>query len=511
MKFSVKLLAALTCASAVAVAPVGAQEDACSPNQNSPQFAGRAFISVQKGIAALNAQGSPVADARSAVRLLTDPAARDRAQNAAGQAYTLGQALALILSQTSVPTTGTRADFGFATNGEQPADLLVIADSVFTEAARLLPECAMQIGAWRQGPAWVATMNAALSALNENKLDTAEVLARRALLLDRTAPYAHVVLGGVARQRLDAAPAANKAALYADARTHLTKALEIARADTSYADVARSANYELGDLIAASVPSAPPSERAARAREAAEYLKRYAEMAESDVQRADAIMRMAGAYEAINDTAAIRAVYAPVASDAARYGERSLLAAGVLATRFGNASEAAAFFNAVLKTNPYHRDALRNLSVTMVKLNDFAGLLPITQRLTALDPNNPENWIFHAYAYAGMAEKAKSAQLRRAYTDSSTKYDRLSTTMPVRVTFTEFTPGDTETRLRGTIENLGTTPKTYTLVVEMLDRSGNVVATEQAEVGPVAPNGTGTFNVTGKAAGVIAYRYKPLL
>ena len=507
----VKFLAGLACASAVVATPVRAQQDACEVEQTQPQFVGRAFINVQKAISTLNNNGDPANDARAAVRLLTDPAARERDRNTIGQTFTLGQALTLLLTESSAPVTATRADFGFATDREQPADLYVLADSVFTEVERLAPQCAAQVAAWRRGPPWVATVNHALAALGEDKLDSAEMFARRALILDRQAPYAYVVLGGAARQRLAQADAADKARLYAEARGHLVKGLEIAQADTQYVDVVRSSHYELGEIVAASIEDAPAAERAARAREAAEHFNQYLKLAESDVQKADALQRIGDALAAANDTAAIRALYRGVASNQSGYGERSLLTAGILATRFGTASDAAGLYNAVLTANPYHRDALRNLSLTLIRQNDYAGLLPITTRLTALDPNNPQNWVFHAYAYAGMAERASGAAQRRVYTDSSTKYDRMATEMPVSVSFTEFTPMETEARLRGRIENLGTTPQTYTLIVEMLDRAGNVVATEQAQVGPVEAKGTGDFSVTGKAAGIVAFKYKPLL
>ncbi|MGI8618536.1 MAG: hypothetical protein ACR2L6_05530 [Gemmatimonadaceae bacterium] len=506
-----KFFAGLACVSAVVAAPARAQDDACNVDQNAPQFVGRAFFSVQKGIATLNNKGDPATDARTAVRLLTDPAARDRDKNLPGQAFTLGQAMALLLMGSSAPETGTRADYGFATGGEQPANLYVLADSIFTAVETRAPQCAAQVAGWRQSTPWIGAMNQALTALSESRLDTAEALARRALILDRSAPYAYVVLGGVARQRLASAAPADKPRFYAESRQHLARSLEIAQNDTSFADVVRSSHYELGELVAASVAGVPVAERPARAREAAEHFKQYAAIAETDLQRADALQKMGDVFESVNDTASIRAIYGDVANSPAAYGERSMLTAGILATRFGSSTQAAALYNAVLTANPYQRDALRNLSVTMVKLNDFAGLLPITRRLTALDPNNPENWVFHAYAYAGMSERAANAALRRAYTDSSTKYDRMASGMPVRVTFTEFSPMETEARLRGTIENLGTTPQTYNLVLEMLDRSGNVLATETAQVGPVAAKGRGEFTVTGKATGIVAFRYKPLL
>lgn len=511
MNSCVKFLAGLACLSAAVTTPARGQEDQCVVDQNNPQFVARAYFSVQKGIGTLNASGDPVSDARAAVRLLTDPGARDRGRNPAGQVFTLGQAFALLLSGSAAPVNGTRADFGFATNPEQPADLFVLADSIFSEVERAVPQCATQVAAWRQGPPWIEAMNKALGALSEGRLDTAEALARRALILDRNAPYAYVVLGGISRQRLADAPAAEKERLYAEARGHLARALEMAQADTQYVDVARSSHYELGELVSASIAAAPPAERPNRVREAAEHFNQYSALAATDLERADALQKIGAAYEAVNDTAAIRALYRGVSAGSGTYGERSLLTAGVLASRFGTPAEARAFYDNVLTANPHHRDALRNLSLTLIKLNDYAGLLPVTTRLTSIDPNNPENWMFHAYAYAGMAERASSAAQRRAYTDSSTKYERLASEMPVRVSFTEFSPMAAEARARGTIENLGTTPQTYTLVIEMLDRAGNVLASEQTQVGPVQAAGTGEFTVTGKATGIVAFRYKPLL
>ena len=64
--------------------------------------------------------------------------------------------------------------------------------------------------------------------------------------------------------------------------------------------------------------------------------------------------------------------------------------------------------------------------------------------------------------------------------------------------------------MAGTIENRSSTSKTYTLNVELLDKSGTVIGTETATVGPVAPKSTGTFKITSTKGGVYGYRYKPL-
>ena len=70
------------------------------------------------------------------------------------------------------------------------------------------PECAAVISQWRQQKPWLNALNGAINALNAGQLDSAEILAKRSLILDRRAPYAYSVLGSVAQKRKNW-PAAN--------------------------------------------------------------------------------------------------------------------------------------------------------------------------------------------------------------------------------------------------------------------------------------------------------------
>jgi hypothetical protein len=45
---------------------------------------------------------------------------------------------------------------------------------------------------------------------------------------------------------------------------------------------------------------------------------------------------------------------------------------------------------------------------------------------------------------------------------------------------------------------------------DILDKSGNVIDTQTASVGPVAPKATQKFRVTSVKGGAYGYRYKPL-
>jgi hypothetical protein len=80
----------------------------------------------------------------------------------------------------------------------------------------------------------------------------------------------------------------------------------------------------------------------------------------------------------------------------------------------------------------------------------------------------------------------------------------------VKVTVTDFIRTDKETTIGGTIENRSATPKSYTLSMEFLDKSGAVVASQDVPVGPVAAKATQKFKVTVPKGGVYGFRYKPL-
>ena len=74
----------------------------------------------------------------------------------------------------------------------------------------------------------------------------------------------------------------------------------------------------------------------------------------------------------------------------------------------------------------------------------------------------------------------------------------------------EFSRRPDGTTLAGTIENRTSASKTYNLSVELLDKTGTVIDTQTATVGPVAAKSKGTFKLTSSKGGAYGYRYKPL-
>ena len=116
----------------------------------------------------------------------------------------------------------------------------------------------------------------------------------------------------------------------------------------------------------------------------------------------------------------------------------------------------------------------------------------------------------NAFAYQGLYKGTKDKKLQKIYTDSLVYFNNKSENMPVKLAVTEFTRRSDQTMLVGTIENRGTTPKTYTVNIELLDKAGTVISTETTSVGPVAPKKSGAFKITSTKGGAYGYRYKPV-
>jgi tetratricopeptide (TPR) repeat protein len=180
--------------------------------------------------------------------------------------------------------------------------------------------------------------------------------------------------------------------------------------------------------------------------------------------------------------------------------------------------------------------------------------IPIARQLIQVDPSNPDNFQLLGIAYAAIQKdyqaKAKAAEARakalgdranakgatatvqkavidtvtkvvnpliKAYgdsaaraVDSALKYTDMMTKLPAKVSFTEFTPSDAKTTLGGTVTNNTDAARSFTLKIEFIDKGGNVVATQNVEVGPVQPKSSATFQTTGTGAGIIAFRYAPI-
>jgi hypothetical protein len=94
--------------------------------------------------------------------------------------------------------------------------------------------------------------------------------------------------------------------------------------------------------------------------------------------------------------------------------------------------------------------------------------------------------------------------------DSALKYNDVMQKLPARITFNEFTPSDAKASLGGQISNMTDAARSFAVKIEFLDKSGNVVTTQDVNVGPVQPKASGSFSTVGTGAGIVAFRYAPI-
>ena len=479
----------------LAAAPLTAQQTACSIDETASKELAMVQLALGRGASSTISPPDRARSLRDAVKRLTDKPQ----ENAAAKSLLLGRTLMLWATQPGIGTTATRGELGFSSGKDQRVEILAAADTAFTAVETAMPECRAVVAAAREAEPWLGTVQAALAALSASQLDSAEALARRSLVINRESPYAYHVLANVARQRKDTPAAIG----------YWQKAIETSRGDTSAAVVRQRAYYDLGVTASDAAMQGSGADRQARSKEAIEAFRAYLAEAPTSSDAPVVQTRLANLLTAVGDTSAVAAIYADQLANPTRYGDIALTQAGVIAWRANRVADAAKLYEAALAANPNQRDALSNLAATYHDLGRPADMLDVSKRLVTVDPSNPDNWLFFAYAYQGLARGTKDQKLVRAYTDSLLKYKAKSDSLPVKVSFTRFSREEAKTTLVASVENRSTAPKTYQLKVEFLDRAGNVVATQEASVA-VAPKESKQVTIAVDKGGIVGFRYSPL-
>ena len=490
------LLSAMLAAGASSGA--AAQQGKCDINDGSPYQLNSAKIYLDKVRGGkLDEQPQHL---RDAVRVLTDNG--DKISNQIGRNYLLGQTYAQWMQQKAIPSISPmtpvvkRSTIGLTTDPDQTIDLVAAMDTAFEAVVAANPACAATVHPYRQN-VYVPLVNASVTLLDSNKVDSAAALAREALLALPNGPHAYNVLASVAQRKNDVPTAIemNK------------KLIAATENDTSFKKVREVAMYNLGVLVIGQAEAATGAERKARASEAAQMFRDYLKQSPDDGNAKSALAR---SLALAGDTSAVASIYSDMTQNPAKFSDVQLFEAGVGAARAGRQEEAAQLFNAGLAKNPYYRDALFNLATTYFTLKQYDKMLPVVQRLVAVDPSNPDDWRLMAGAYQGLSHEQTDAKLKKAQTDSLLKYIVKSDSLPVRVAFSAFGHQGATAMLDGSVENRSASTKTYTLDFDFLDATGNVIAKKSVTVGPVAPKATAPFQVQVVQSGIVAYRYAAL-
>jgi tetratricopeptide (TPR) repeat protein len=526
------------------VATAQAQKE-CSVNENRPTQVGRAMLAVQ---VALSAQ-DPTAAARqlsSAVKGLTENG--ERMDNQVGRNFVLGKALALWLAQPDIGLEVKRGALGYVANPEATISLPAAIDTAFKVVETAMPECVVETSKWRGHKGWITLVNKAIEAANssdEAGMAQAEMLARQAIVVNPYGPYGYVILGQVMQRKSKTT----------DAIEQYKKGIEMASKDSIYDDIRRQAVNYMG--VAALDSAENVTDTIARrpylvaAKSAFEQILADKGSNESKKMARQGMCRVA---TVSGDTALLRSVYKGELLNPAGFSYSEIMDAGVCMANAEMITDAQALFRTAYEKNAYHRDALSNLAVMLIRANKDADAIPLAERLVEVEPNNPENWQLLTTANANIARSIREQRIKagagtktaakttpatktagtktatktaapaggtanmalldslfnveKKYTDAAVAANTMREKIVYKVSISEFTPTEAKATFSGSVSNSGSDTKPITLKVDFLDSKGKVVQSKEHVFEQVPAGRSSRFSITATPGKEIsAFRY----
>ena len=425
-------------------------------------------------------------------------------------------------------------------------DNLASADSALSKALELAPACKEDIGLYRR-QAWVPVFNAGVQAWQGGQTDSAIASFRRANQIYKGEPMGFIYIANlfVGREEPDSAGKKSDAAKYhTDSvvyATHMDSAAKYFRlavaaaSDPKYARDRRDALFNVArvyhsakrydEAIAAyrEYLVAYPGDVAGMASLAGLYgltgnrdsaAAIYGRVLEhADSASADELFTAAGSMLGAIPNSPDTAVMDADCGKAAKKKTPALTARQVAARCAPAAADTmrkyhalvdpqysvvAKTYQAGLKKNHYSRDALYNLAGVSYLIGDSANVLPLAQRLYAIDPMNRST----------LAKLAGGWQLK-GKKDSVLYYLTIADSLPVEITVSSFTPTEKGATLDAQMTNFRPKPSPpLKITFDFLDAKGNVVATQTQDVPALDSNGSQSFKLKVEQPGVVAWRYK---
>ena len=493
---SLRTLALLSLtAPAGTLAAQGAQAPACPVETLQPQPVGIAYLQRTKVVQAKTPDEAAKA-IRDAMKGLFDPKAGSNVQ---GRDYLLGQFYILAAEYGDVQTRG---NLGMPGDKAANVDLISGADSLFQMTEKAQPTCAAEIAQWREFKPYQTLVQAAYKAVAAGNVDSADKMVKRAQLLSKSSPQTYDILWRIAQKRGD-----EKGMV-----TNLQAAIDKLASDTANASVRSNFLFNLGRIQQEAGDKKAGAEKSATYKNAAKAYMDVIKEYPGSMEAPFAVSALSNLSMITSDTAMGLAVVEAIKSAPGKFSDMALASAGVLATRSNKTADAVTMFEAATKQNPYSRDYLYNLAAMMYEAKRSSEMMPIVQRLVAIDPSNSENIMLFAFAFKGLSDNEKDAAAKKKLIDSVAAYSKLADDMNAvhKVVYTEMDRGAEQTTVRGQVENHGKTAKSYTLEFELVGKDGAVLGKQSVSVPNVAAGGMGDFLLEAKVGGVLGVRYAAL-
>ena len=397
------------------------------------------------------------------------------------------------------------------------------ADTALRKAAALAPSCQQDIAFWRRA-FWVPVFNDGVKAYQAGNMDSAIAGFRRANAIYDGEPTGFMFLGtlfananqpdSAAKYFKLAVPAARDTQYVKDRRDALFNVARVYHAAQRWDAAAEGYREYLaaypGDVQATAGLAAVYSQQDKRDEAMALYTQILDHADSADA--AD----LFGAGQAMLNAIPTEPDTAPLGSSCRTEtrAKSKTLTLRQIAAKCQTATDSvikdfrasilpryrltARAYEAGLAKNPYQRDGLYNLGGIYYLMGDSAKVLPIAQRLHAIDPLNRSS----------LAKLAGAWQLA-GNKDSALYYLTIADSMPIEVTVSGFAPDDKGAKLEGLLTNLKSKPSAPTAITfEFLSAKGDVVASQQQEVPAIDASGNHAFQITVTGAGIVAWRYR---
>jgi tetratricopeptide (TPR) repeat protein len=360
---------------------------------------------------------------------------------------------------------------------------IVGADSAFTKASALIPECAEDIKSWRQR-AWLPLMTPATEFVREGHADSAMTLFRLASVISRAMPQGFYNMG----------------VLFANngqtdsAIVYFQRAQELAASDAKQFRRDRSAaTFNLAAML----------QRNNEHERAVVELRQYVEWEPDDV---DAKRALATSLRAIGKPEEAAAIDREVLAAAQASGDLStgdMMSLGINLFNDKKFAEAADAFRQVLVKEPWSRDALYNLANAYYALDDGAMLVETATRLVEQDPLSEEVRKLLAQGYRITADTTRLIEV-------VTELLAMPTTVTVQRfngTATGAVLGGIATGKQAERDGSEVAPAPRTLVVEFVNGEGTVVTSAEVAVPALQPAVEFEWKAEGEGQGIVGWRY----
>lgn len=361
---------------------------------------------------------------------------------------------------------------------------IVGADSAFTRAAALVPECREDIQSWRNR-AWLPLMNPATEFVNAGNADSALALFRMASVISRAMPQGFYNMGVLFANmgQTDSAIA------------YFRRAQELAVTDVKqFTRDRNAATYNLAAML----------QRANDHEQAAAELRKYIEWDPNDVDAKRALATSLRAIGRNDEAAALDREVLAAAQAAGDMSTSDMMSMGITFFNDKKYAEAADAFQQVLAKEPWSRDALYNLANAYYALDDGPKLIETSNKLLAQDPLSEDSRKLLAQGYRITADTARLIE---------TVTELLAT--PTTVTVQSFNGtaggavlGGTATGKQAEKDGSEVAPTPRTLVVEFLNGEGAVVATTEVAVPALQPGVQFEWKAEAEGQGIVGWRYR---